>query len=96
MPHRGRSRTQQPCRCPSCDYEFVIEEGQQCNEFDCPNCGHRLSGQVGISAHPHGAHDCYCPSCGYTETVEANMKCKSLSCPQCGDRMRATETGEYR
>ena len=44
MPHPGRTRTtpEKTCRCPSCDYEYVIEEGQKCSEIECPRCGHRM------------------------------------------------------
>jgi len=30
------------CRCPGCDYEMSVEEGQKCNLMECPLCGARM------------------------------------------------------
>ncbi len=30
------------CRCPSCNYEMIKEEGARCLNSVCPNCGYRL------------------------------------------------------
>jgi len=38
---RGR-RSFVTCRCPACDYEMSLEEGQKCNLFECPLCGARM------------------------------------------------------
>jgi len=43
MPHDGSRRRQGPtCRCPDCDYEFTIEEGEKCERFECPRCKVKL------------------------------------------------------
>lgn len=31
------------CRCPSCNFEMVIEEGARCLNSVCPRCGHRMA-----------------------------------------------------
>lgn len=31
------------CRCPSCNYEIVIEWGARCLNSVCPRCGHRMA-----------------------------------------------------
>lgn len=33
------------CRCPQCDYEISVEEGQKCNLIECPRCGSRMRGK---------------------------------------------------
>jgi uncharacterized paraquat-inducible protein A len=39
MPHDGRGRRPQvTCRCPACDYETSVEEGQECENLECPRC----------------------------------------------------------
>lgn len=38
---RGRRRSI-ICRCPGCDYEMSLDEGQKCNLFECPLCGARM------------------------------------------------------
>lgn len=30
------------CRCPSCNYEIVVEWGTRCLLSVCPQCGHRM------------------------------------------------------
>lgn len=30
------------CRCPSCDFTTMIEEGARCLLTDCPNCGEKM------------------------------------------------------
>lgn len=38
------------CRCPACDYEMSLEEGQKCNLMECPLCSARMRGvSSGIS-----------------------------------------------
>ena len=45
MPHApGRQHGTHYCYCPQCDYEIIVEEGQKCNEIDCPRCGARMRG----------------------------------------------------
>jgi len=31
------------CRCPSCNFEMVIEEGARCLNSVCPRCGQRMA-----------------------------------------------------
>ena len=38
---RGR-RSFHLCRCPACDYEMSLEEGEKCNLMECPLCGTRM------------------------------------------------------
>jgi len=32
------------CRCPSCNYHIIIEEGTRCLLTTCPRCGTRMVG----------------------------------------------------
>lgn len=34
---------QKKCRCPSCNYEIVVEWGARCLLSVCPLCGHRMA-----------------------------------------------------
>lgn len=43
MPAPSRHRHgEHTCRCPACDYEMSVEEGQKCNMMDCPRCGAKM------------------------------------------------------
>lgn len=40
----GRRSGEYLCRCPACDYEMSVEEGQKCELIECPICRSRMRG----------------------------------------------------
>ena len=52
----GRRPAEYTCRCPACDYEQSVEEGQKCEMMDCPICGTRM--RAGNISEPGGISRC--------------------------------------
>ena len=55
MPHGGGGRRSEiTCRCPACDYETSVDEGEKCELLACPRCQIPLREGISKGSLPQG------------------------------------------
>lgn len=83
MPYAGsRRRSGTTCRCPLCDYELEVDEGERCELFDCPR-HHTPLQESGISQTPRWGPGRKSDEGSKIPWGQGPVSVKECRCPNC-------------